>query len=545
MKKIKLGGLVIALLLTLTGCVKSHTGMVVNDDKSLDLNMDFLVSDKVLPMIGTLSGGVIDPNELLSKFDEYASELKKEGITLEKATAKDYTGLKVGKKFDNIDDLSVEKDLRVNFQDLLTDLMDSDDKDKKDVKIFKVNKGFFKNTYTADFYLSLDTDDITGDLTPTSGDDITVTPGDNGETTLPGGNPLEGLGNMEELMALASEMEVTFDVTVPRKNLSNNAKKVSEDEKQLTWNLSAVTSGETSIKFEFDILNMNNIYLVGGVGLAVLLIIIVVIVVLSKKKGKNSNETKEGEPIHTDYDPSIAQSVVNTENANMQSTEVVTPEAAPSETEAVVDSVVNNDAQSNFVSSTPEFVSSSDVAPVDNTVVNNEAAPEVAPVEAAPVMENAPVSEAPSVEAAPVMPEVPVEPAVTEVPQTPVMPEEQVTVVNDTQIVEGAPVEAAPTVDVAPADVTPEVAPVEVAPVEEIQPAPEVASVDAGNAPLNYEYTLPEETASVDAQVTPVAPEGPVFVQPEAPVEVAPVEVQPEVVVETPNAVDVNGQNIQ
>ena len=102
---------------------------------------------------------------------------------------------------------------------------------------------------------------------------------------------------------LYSEMEFLFKVNLPYKYVSSNATEESEDGKTLTWKLN--DSGDTAISFTFYILNWTHIYIVGGIGLAVIVALIVTVIILIKRK--NNQATL----IHIDYDESIADKVEN------------------------------------------------------------------------------------------------------------------------------------------------------------------------------------------------------------------------------------------
>ncbi|MDD6272605.1 MAG: hypothetical protein PUA90_03695 [bacterium] len=521
MKKIKSGVLVLSILLMLTGCIKSNTGLVINDDKSMNLTMDALISDKVLAPLATLAGGEDIIDSMIKEAKE-SKEFKNSGITLEKTTRDGYSGIKITADWENIDELSEEnKDVRVDFAQL-AESMSTDE--TKNVKLFKVKKGFLKNTYTADFYIKADTDEIMGGVSNGDVDEtVTSTTGDVSEPTVDENTTTSDMSgmfgdlsaifgsDMEQLMALAKEIEINFSVNIPRKNISTNSKNVSEDGKELKWDLSnTLTSGETSIKFEFDIINKTNLYiLIGGVAGVVIILIIIIILI---SKGKKKKTATAEEPIHTDFDANNNGSLVTEENANMQTTEISSTTEVVNEVANAVDNTVAATTESNFVSSTPEFVESAPVNEV-NTTMNIMPTVEATPtVETAPVMESTPVVEAtPTVETAPVMESTPMVEATPTVETTPVM--------QSTPVVEAVP--------------TTETTPV-------------VADVAMPEPSASYEFTLPEETASVDAQVT-VAPEdkGPMFVTETPEVQTVEPLVAEQVVVDTPETIDMNNQSVQ
>ena len=134
-----------------------------------------------------------------------------------------------------------------------------------------------------------------------------------------------------DLSSLTSTMDLSFNVTLPYSQKSNNASDVSSDGKELKWNLSSTS--EQNIEFEFELYNMTTIYMAAGI--AVLLIIIVVVAILSKKKKRNPSDVLPQAPVNTPpVSPSVngPQSVAPTES--LPETLVVdTPPASPNVSE--------------------------------------------------------------------------------------------------------------------------------------------------------------------------------------------------------------------
>ena len=114
----------------------------------------------------------------------------------------------------------------------------------------------------------------------------------------------EDAQKMEQYKSYGALFEVNFTITLPVKPTSNNATKVSEDGKTLTWDL--LTTKDIEVEFELDETaaakdskedkksststtgeNSNLMLYVGiGAGVLVLLVIIIVVVVASSKKKK-------------------------------------------------------------------------------------------------------------------------------------------------------------------------------------------------------------------------------------------------------------------
>ena len=84
--------------------------------------------------------------------------------------------------------------------------------------------------------------------------------------------------------SMMSGMDMSINVKLPYKALSNNATEVTNDGKDLKWNLT--TSGAQSIDFEFELYNMTTIYICIALGVVLLVGVIVLIVVLVSKGKK-------------------------------------------------------------------------------------------------------------------------------------------------------------------------------------------------------------------------------------------------------------------
>lgn len=317
MKNLKKVMGVLLILTTMTGCVKYKDTMTINSDKSMVFEGTHMVSDKLLESS--------DSTEFFT--EENRKALEERGITISDKKENGYTGISVSKKYDNIDKLSNETGKEVTISEYFDENFD-------DSILFKVEKGFLKNKYTANFKydsnvnpggttsqaitendnkLAVTTDELTTTApstgeettTPNTGDDTTVTPGEN-DTTIPDDDNEIDPG----LMNLAGEMEFSFTVNLPEKALSNNASNVTNDGKTLVWSI--MQSQTSNIEFSFELKNMTNYYILyGGIALGVIIVMVIIITIIKKiKKGKDPVPA-QNEPIHADYDPSIAQAVPN------------------------------------------------------------------------------------------------------------------------------------------------------------------------------------------------------------------------------------------
>ena len=345
---------VLLILTTMTGCVKYKNTMTINNDKSMIFEGSYLISDKLLE--------TSDSTTFFS--EENKKALEERGVKVSEKKENNYTGIAVSKKYDNIDKISNENGKEVTISDYFKEDFD-------DSVLFKVEKGFLKNKYTANFKYDSNvgpgdsgdtstsqaltendkklavTDDLTTTTpstgeeatTPSTGDD-TTTPDDGTTTpttpTTPDTTEPGDSGFDSDIMGLAGEMEFNYVVNLPEKALTNNATNVSNDGKTLTWSL--MQSQISNIEFSFELKNMTNYYILYG-GIAAALIIVIIIIISLIKKGKKGKEVvpAQNEPIHADYDPSIAQAVPNPAIVNGN----VTPEM---QVETAQTSVVNEQA---------------------------------------------------------------------------------------------------------------------------------------------------------------------------------------------------------
>lgn len=345
---------VLLILTTMTGCVKYKNTMTINNDKSMIFEGSYLISDKLLE--------TSDSTTFFS--EENKKALEERGVKVSEKKENNYTGIAVSKKYDNIDKISNENGKEVTISDYFKEDFD-------DSVLFKVEKGFLKNKYTANFKYDSNvgpgdsgdtstsqaltendkklavTDDLTT-TTPSSGEEATIpstgddtTTPDDGTTTpttptTPDTTEPGDSGFDSDIMGLAGEMEFNYVVNLPEKALTNNATNVSNDGKTLTWSL--MQSQISNIEFSFELKNMTNYYILYG-GIAAAVIIVIIIIISLIKKGKKGKEVvpAQNEPIHADYDPSIAQAVPNPAIVNGN----VTPEM---QVETAQTSVVNEQA---------------------------------------------------------------------------------------------------------------------------------------------------------------------------------------------------------
>lgn len=276
MKRIKRLLAIIAIATTLTGCINTKTRMVINDDKEMDFSINFTVSSQ---MISALN---LDLEKELP-----IAKLKNDNFKVEPIKSESGEGFVVTKKYSSIDDVSTTDDFKLNLTDIINGTFD-------DSKLFKVNKGFFKNTYTINYILETDINNYTDKYLK---------------------KIFEGYANnaedaekyMANIKEIVDEINATIEVELPRKANGHNAKKVSNDDKVYTWYIS-LSSGKTEINLEFDLMNKSNLYITIFGVIAVIIAIISVITIAGIRKHK---EKKDNQPIHADYDEEVKIEGVN------------------------------------------------------------------------------------------------------------------------------------------------------------------------------------------------------------------------------------------
>ena len=285
---------ILVLTLGLSGCVKYNANIDIKKDKSMDFSIIYAMDTQFF-----------GDQEILTSEDR--DNLTKEGFEVSNYEDGTMKGFTISRSVKNIDDLSTEKDEDYS----LSGIMEED----SDEKMFKVEKGFFKNKYTANFKFdssdsglsteddtTTDDSDIYGDITATDDsniyndtttddtttyDDTTTTD----DTTTYDDSATIDDSTMGDFSNMTTNMDLSLNVTLPYSALSNNATSTKNDNKTLSWNLQ--TSGEEAINFEFELYNLTNIYLTIGAGLIIILIIIIIVISKAKRKKKATETTSQ------------------------------------------------------------------------------------------------------------------------------------------------------------------------------------------------------------------------------------------------------------
>ena len=405
MKSIKKVIAVLLILTTMTGCVKYKNTMTINNDKSMNFEGTYIINDKVIDAIKSMgSGGETTIEENINK-----DKLKERGITISDKKENGYTGVSFSKKYDNIDKVSNDAGKEVIISDYLDDNFD-------DSILFKVEKGFLKNKYTAKFSFNSEVTTDDGDLTsyaPSNNEQLAMGSGLDGNTaTIPSNgttndktndNTVKAPGTNDNSTTVIDDNQGnnTGTVNLPSTPISNNATKTDNGGKTLVWNIES--NKVTTIEFAFELKNMTNYYILyGGIAAGVIIVIVIIIMIINKGKKGKEVEPAQNEPIHADYDPSIAAAIPNPALVNGGQTTNVNNEVASTTP------VTNEPTQT---------VQQSPVQPQTPVQIEAPAEPKVEVSE--PVQEpvNGPIGNANTEPQAHIIPEVTVEPQVV-VPET-------------------------------------------------------------------------------------------------------------------------------
>lgn len=281
-------------LLLMTGCVKYDATMDIKKDKS----MDFIITY-------ALDSSIFGDESILK--DEDITKLKEESFTIKDYSDNNMKGYTLSKSISNIDSVSTSNS---NEYDL-TGMLGSDNNNY----IFKVDKGIFKNKYTAIMKFdskeeesNLPSDDQ--DLIDVTSEEDNVVEDDTVTTEEDSDIALFDDSTNTDFSSLYDNISLTFNVKLPYSAISNNATKTEEYNRVLTWNLKY--NDTESIEFVFELYNFTNVYIGLGV-LLVLLILIIVLASITTKKRKNlAPIKKKEEEVKKEVSPSDFITPVNT-----------------------------------------------------------------------------------------------------------------------------------------------------------------------------------------------------------------------------------------
>ena len=289
---------------TLTGCVKFNATMEISKSGKINYNILYAINKSLL-----------NGESLLT--DEDKKNLEEQGFKVEDYADDDMEGVNL-----TLNNLDINK-VSSTDKNILYDLSGLTDEDK-DAKIFYVEKGLFKNKYTAKIKFDTNDSDISDtDDDATDGDysyredeytdvDSDYDDYDYYDSDLDDSydddydSDDDGSFSSDDFSQYMSNMEMKFVVKLPYKAISNNATSVDNDGKNLTWDLTK-TSDLENLEFEFALYNTTNIIIF--VVLGVVVIGGVIFLVINKKnKGK-----KETSPVNQEN----VNDTVNNTNENI------------------------------------------------------------------------------------------------------------------------------------------------------------------------------------------------------------------------------------
>lgn len=262
--------LVFVLLIGLTGCVKYNVNMEVKDDKSVTLEViygmqmsndifsefdddstdyeeddDLYVEDDTEEDDWYVEDTTDDTSSDIS-VDEYKF-LEDRGFKVEEFTEESdgntVSGVKVTKTYANIDDITKDEEFVVDFQNLFSE-------DSEDVsEYFFYKKG---SKYVANFVFDFSSEDDDTDYSQ-----------------------------------YGAMFDMKYTIKLPKESTSNNATSVSEDGKELTWNLIYGVKNEVNFEFALE----DNTMMIVIIVCILVVVIGAVLLVFITKKGKNKNNT--------------------------------------------------------------------------------------------------------------------------------------------------------------------------------------------------------------------------------------------------------------
>ena len=261
LKKIRNLCIILLCCFIVTGCVKYEMRMEINDDKSMDFTYIELMKST-----SESEDEEYDEEEYDDMLDledeeedaEVRERMEKRGYTVEEyidSKEPEYTGIKISKHFDNIDNISKEGDIiEINLTNLT-------EEDFDDSLFFTYQKGIVYNVYKGNFQI-LNEDDV-----------------------------------LDE--EYASLVKIKFSIKLPKGALvESNATSVSDDKTELVWDLKSTEVNK--IYFSFKLAEKSNLYMAyASVGIIALLIIVAISSALKrdkKKKEKNNEPKSEQKP---------------------------------------------------------------------------------------------------------------------------------------------------------------------------------------------------------------------------------------------------------
>lgn len=263
-KKVLYLSILMVLIISTTGCLKFNATMKVNKDKSFDFSI-----------ITAIDKNYFGEQEVFT--EEKKKEIRKKGFDVTDYQEGNMVGVNINRKIKNIDLVSSTNDIKFNLSEIL------DSKSNK-ITIFKVKKGFFKNRYIANINLETPSDLSSSSNEQNKEIDFSnlMNTEDNNKNDL----------DPNFLQSAITNIDLSFKVILPYPAKEHNATNVSNNNKELSWNLT--TANQEPIEFEFELYNRRNIYIAAAI------IIILIMFIISNNKQPSKQQPIQEEK--TDID---------------------------------------------------------------------------------------------------------------------------------------------------------------------------------------------------------------------------------------------------
>lgn len=341
------------MLLTITGCVKFNANMEIKKDKSMDFSVLY-----------AFDSSYFGDQELMDTDNK--KELEEKGFIVADYKEGNYKGFTISKKVKNIDQVSAEENIEYSISGIFDE--------EKNTPLFKVKKGFLKNTYFANFNFDTSDSDLNMDMNNDSNNEINSnwewdTEESDSDTNDYSSTDITNNSDMDfsQISNSLSNMDLSFNIKLPYGANRSNATSTNNDNRELTWTLAS--NENENIEFEFEVYNLLNIILVAG-GVIVLFIVLITIIIINKRK-KTKEQIKQTEQVNH-VNPS--NPIVNQNNAventnNIVSSSIETPNANMSQM-ASVDNSMNVENQNPINLQTESLMGQPIVSNTSNNNIN-------------------------------------------------------------------------------------------------------------------------------------------------------------------------------
>ncbi|MBR3660594.1 MAG: hypothetical protein IKN63_01660 [Bacilli bacterium] len=290
--------LLLVILFSVTGCIKYNTLMEIKEDKSMNFSIIYAISKSIFEM------GEEASDKLLTS--DQKQELIKQGFKVEDYLDDNFQGFQISKKIDNIDNVSIESDVIYSLSKI---------PENSNTKMFKVIKDTDKNIYTANFTFNANDSDIKN-INQETNENSTI--------------DLSGLD--EEIK---NSLDLKYVVKLPYAAISSNATSKSEDNRELTWNLSS--DNIETIRFQFELKNSkenivstSNIIIIIPIIIVLLIIVMIIVLLIKKRENKKNNVVNLDIPVvPAELTSTISQTKTGDEQSVNSSDEKITIQVLP------------------------------------------------------------------------------------------------------------------------------------------------------------------------------------------------------------------------